>query len=911
MPNTSEDPSNAGRGVGEVICDELKRLFPGIETPTPPPTIGLGEDRTTKQARWDEFERTTQSTIDNLPEPLSALCLSGGGIRSAAFALGALQALARCGALEHFHYLSTVSGGGYIGGWLTAWRHHAKSDAKVFAGLDQLRRTGQEAAEIAGIRADSNYLTPRLGLLSPDTWAVVALTVRNLVLNWLVFGPLFLGLLFIPLFSDALLVSLRAKYCPAPHCLQPPPLGVLFAWIGAAFALFASIVAFVGRLRMTNKWLTTGRFIRLALIPATIASACFTLAAAVGVNAGPGSGVIDWRWILGGAALYVVAWMAARLIVFFHQKTTAGCAALELVAAALTGAVVGAILLVGVDFATLVDSKGLVVFGVLWTLMSILVGDIVYVAVSSFLPRSDMDREWLARASGLCMATAISWSIIAGIDLHGPWLLKWSLYSAWTLFGTVTITGAFGFITLIIGSSGKTAALPGQAKSGLLSLNNLVTVASVVFAICLVAVLSAIDAKLRDVLTDVFKVKNAPWMKLLPLNGAGLVELGTATILIAVAFGASCLVNINRFTLHGIYRNRLVRAFLGSARAGAGKPRSPDPFTSFDSDDNPRMFEVRPEPKDSARLLHVINMTLNVVSTKKLAWQERKAEVFTVTDMACGNPIVGYRRTEHYGGRHGLSLGTAMAVSGAAVSPNMGYHSSAIVSFLLMLFNVRLGWWLGNPARAQYRKKGPQPGLVPALMELAGATTDDRKWIYLSDGGHFENLGLYEMVRRRCRFIVVSDAGADAEGAFEDFGNAVRKIFIDQGVGIEFERFEIHPRQEPPAAGAYCAIGTITYPGSSKLGWLLYIKPGYHGDERLDIRSYAMAHRDFPHESTLDQWYSESQFEAYRALGAHVLETICNGGAIDLTKPIHKVSSLQELRLRANRYMERQTGMGG
>ena len=95
--------------------------------------------------------------------PLAALCLSGGGIRSATFALGVLQGLARFGLLQHFHYLSTVSGGGYIGSWLTAWRHHAGSDAAVFAGLDRFTSaTGKEAPEIAGLRANSNYLTPKL-----------------------------------------------------------------------------------------------------------------------------------------------------------------------------------------------------------------------------------------------------------------------------------------------------------------------------------------------------------------------------------------------------------------------------------------------------------------------------------------------------------------------------------------------------------------------------------------------------------------------------------------------------------------------------------------------------------------------------------------------------------------------------
>jgi hypothetical protein len=220
-----------------------------------------------------------------------------------------------------------------------------------------------------------------------------------------------------------------------------------------------------------------------------------------------------------------------------------------------------------------------------------------------------------------------------------------------------------------------------------------------------------------------------------------------------------------------------------------------------------------------------------------------------------------------------------MAISGAAVSPNQGYNSSPLIGFLLMLFNVRLGWWLGSPKTSAYPLEGPRLSLSPALRELAGDTTDDSQWIYLSDGGHFENLGLYEMVRRRCRAIVVSDAGCDPTCSFEDLGNAVRKIYIDFGVSIEFERLEIQPRQTPPAPGLRFAIGTIKYPGSTRLGWLLYLKPTYQGTERADVRSYATGHPTFPHESTTDQWFSESQLESYRALGASITEYICSGGA--------------------------------
>ena len=117
-----------------------------------------------------------------------------------------------------------------------------------------------------------------------------------------------------------------------------------------------------------------------------------------------------------------------------------------------------------------------------------------------------------------------------------------------------------------------------------------------------------------------------------------------------------------------------------------------------------------------------MNMALNVVASTNLAWQERKAEPFVMTPLACGNPFVNFIPTRFYGGpRDGVTLGTAMAIYGAAVSPNQGYHSSPIIGLLLSLFNVRLGWWLGNPRTGPkiYRREGPLLSIRPALDELA------------------------------------------------------------------------------------------------------------------------------------------------------------------------------------------------
>jgi len=209
-------------------------------------------------------------------------------------------------------------------------------------------------------------------------------------------------------------------------------------------------------------------------------------------------------------------------------------------------------------------------------------------------------------------------------------------------------------------------------------------------------------------------------------------------------------------------------------------------------------------------------------------------------------------------------------------------------------------------------------------MEALGWTDDKAEYVYLSDGGHFENLGLYEMVLRRCRRIVVSDAGCDPKCALEDLGNAIRKIRIDLGIPIRIRRqFHIYSRN-PNSASKYCARATIEYgavDGSHvENGELLYIKPAIGGNEPKDVFNYKELSLLFPHEPTSDQWFSESQFESYRVLGEHILTTTWKGNdkakraaeedeltatstAIDLGK-LKNAAPLEYLFKAAERYLE-------
>jgi hypothetical protein len=364
--------------------------------------------------------------------------------------------------------------------------------------------------------------------------------------------------------------------------------------------------------------------------------------------------------------------------------------------------------------------------------------------------------------------------------------------------------------------------------------------------------------------------------------------LSLALLLLLAGVVMARLVNANKFSLHGVYRERLIRAYLGASNSD----RKENPFTGFDENDNIKMRDLWVHEKFRGRLMPVVNIALNLVSGEKLAWQERKAQSFTVTPLHCGSsamqpgyrPMVGPDGTV-YGGPKGISLGTAITISGAAASPNMGYHSSPLVTFILTLLNVRLGAWLGNPGKAgdhTFRLGYPESSARPIIDEAFGLTNDSSPYVYLSDGGHFENLGLYEMVLRRCHYIVVSDAGEDPQCSFADLGEAVRKIRIDFGISIEFDEINIFPRGDDLAGnqkGRNCAIGRICYSmldgPNAPDGILIYIKPACYGDEPRDIYEYFKTNKTFPHESTADQFFSESQFESYRMLGAYTMEKLC------------------------------------
>ncbi|MBE5317250.1 MAG: patatin-like phospholipase family protein [Xanthomonadales bacterium] len=365
-------------------------------------------------------------------------------------------------------------------------------------------------------------------------------------------------------------------------------------------------------------------------------------------------------------------------------------------------------------------------------------------------------------------------------------------------------------------------------------------------------------------------------------------------VLIVLSVLTAFLTGANTYSLQAMYANRLVRAYLGASNFGR---REVDPQLRFDDSDDMPLSHLR-----GARPKLVINAALNHTQAEAhvLAWQQRKASSFTFDPNAAEFEALAP-----------ATLGQAISISGAAVSPSMGYHSSPAVSAVLALFNLRLGRWVPRPHAPETsehenwwrRFKGVLRCLIDPwcllLKEFLSKVGSRGRFIYLSDGGHFENLGIYSMLQRRCRYILAVDAGADLGYEFADLDNLIRKARVDLGVEIEISNAENCIQWIREGRLRYLHV-RIRYPKDSdparvgpSEGELVLLKPVLCGDEPFDVRRYAetVAKRSsrFPQQSTADQFFDESQFESYRILGRHTVQKVFGADGDWPSSPVRPV----------------------
>jgi len=970
-----------------------------------------------------------KSDNDYETAPLTGLALSGGGIRSATFNLGVIQALAELRLLRRFDYLSTVSGGGYIGSWLSSWMaSHGQTDGSeppedqgrwsvIVAKFTVLfkSRPDQEDAEItiidvekaiapegehgpvlaAGLqeppplrhlRSYTDYLKPHGGLFSLDAVTAFTTWLRNTLLNQLILVAFFGMLLLLPLITGWLVNFLGWSVDKE---------FAAYAWLRVvSVVLLAVAIAFIN-LNLVFKpaatgsatvdehglpWYSSSRSVIWLIISPLTACAfliSLTLPGLGTLVSKPGGGgrfiaeswseLIHpfvgiqvsggiWVWLtttpVGFLALILTANLMAFLIsmwlkygqMAFKKADRRDSSMLIFSAVFFAAAVAGAALLPFIakfmitipDFGDTWRTNAIlartILCGTPLIMLAFVAATFVYVGLMG-REFDEHQREWWSRLIALITFVAVAWFLLFGLSLWGPMIVEMFKLG---FSATITWLGASGIGVLLA----KNITTVGERKNG----NGLIARLVVriipyifILGLCLV-VIYWLNITLLNLLgynstsVNVAGFFREPYThRLAELQGllnkeSGVLwaALGILGLIVGVL---TWRVDINVFSFHGFYRNRLTRAYLAAGLPPGVRDTGRLPLTGMNDRDSPKLTKLQKRP------YHILNTAINITSSKHLSWQERKAASFFFSKRYCGYWLPGstyyenycktrdYLSTTKYGRttRHGwISLNVPMTISGAAVSPNAGYHTSPALAFLMTVFNVRLGWWMQNSASMKnWSTPGPIGGLEYLLSELIGSVDESKDFIYLSDGGHFENLGIYELVHRKCKFILACDAGADPNYEFEDLGNVIRKCYIDQGVVLDIDVSAIRPQTEksPDARSkSQFAIGYIFYPKEEKNpgtqnndsqndekrmeydeepGVLLYIKSSMSNREATDIEQYKAAHKDFPHDPTTNQFFTESQFESYRKLGY----TLCRRAFSGLNNAKSKLrAGLEEVR---------------
>jgi len=477
---------------------------------------------------------------------------------------------------------------------------------------------------------------------------------------------------------------------------------------------------------------------------------------------------------------------------------------------------------------------------------------------------------WLLAAGGFCGLTAVL-MILYGVALRfGAGARAGSVLLAWG--AGLTILSLAGFfvergyslfsdpLSLHWSVSGVTAAavVAGPAIVRYLPIFQTPAIKKTVLKIALltagivVPLLALACFYLLRVLGTHIQDPTAPAWNPLHYDGAHIL----GCVAVGCGLFALFLLNVNLTGPHKLYRDQLAKTFVQDSVGDADLPLS-----LINS--------------EHGAPYHLVNATINLPSSTSAVLRDRKGDFFLFSKCWSGAPAVGYvpTRTWKTNGQE-VDLATAMAISGAAASPQMGLGSIPSLSALLTLLNIRLGFWIADPGRWVV---GP-PGFLCLLREMTAAGMSEKQaWLNLSDGGHIENMGVYELLRRRCKFIVCVDGEADPQSTFEGQMTLVRHAQIDFGVRIEPRLEEIRPDPQSRYSRTHSQLFRIHYPEAedgrpAAIGLMLYLKLSLTGDEAELLKRYRTIHPDFPHQSTLDQFYDEEQFEAYRQLGVHVTE---------------------------------------
>ncbi len=776
------------RGEVELELESRADTNPNSESDPAPASSGSlsPQDQADIRSDGEPILRPT------LRSGLAGLALSGGGIRSASFCLGALQALDKACVLKKIDYLSTVSGGGYIGTSLSAAMSRSKGDFPFTSSLTQ-----DEPYPVQHVRNHSNYLFPQ-GII--NIFYNVAIYLRGLLANALLILPWLLVLAAITIFfkpdSESLHISLSGTTLPeafnADHFGLSLIVLYLFVLLLLVWALWRSLEISGWAAEIGSPWTLVSALVLIVLIVIAFCELQPLVLDGIFRSANRQGGILASfaTWLQGLAAL-LAPFSAA--VAFFSRHIG------RLLRQGNERPNVGALASRAAGRAAVYIAGAAIPF-LLW---------MAYLYLC-FAGIKDLDPDY------------VNWS---GSYYHAPLWLS-DILQHW--FGYKTPIGWFYLVTGI--------------------------------------------------------------------------ELFLLSLFLAP----------NANSPHRLYRDRLSKAFLfdptiiEARRSGPGSKLQSAPLSDPAAFERLKYGNFELAPLDRFKLseiscvdtpFHLINTALNIQGSKYANRRGRNADFFVFSPKFIGSGATQYVRTEEFEDAvKELDLATAMAVSGAAASSNMGASSIKALTPTLAILNVRLGYWVANPRQLAKDRK---PSSVFAsvfdqfyfLQELLGLMRETSNTIYLTDGGHIENLGIYELLRRRCQLIIAVDAEADPEMSFRSLVALQRYARIDLGVLIDLPWAEIRDATRaaseeiartgglPPNAaahGPHCAVGEIGYPLGRK-GILIYVKSSITGDENDYIVDYKRRFPTYPHETTADQLFSEEQFEVYRALGFHAVTEVFSG----------------------------------
>ncbi len=798
--------------------------------------------------------------------PLAGLALSGGGIRSATFSLGVMQALARHRLLRRFDYLSTVSGGGYAGAFLGRLytrppetlagalpkSMQPKPGEKLPADLVEQILAEPRSKPLGFLRENGRYLSPNG---AGDLLLAGAVVLRNTVSIHVVLAALVLTL-FLAAHGARVLLR-RAGVFPFPPAFE----GVLWSdWLAVPALVFLFLSVPIGWAYWLGQRGTSGaRWIRRP-----VAGGWFVLAAALALlladRTRPGLAPSASVPILGSIAL-----IAAVALLFAGTGPPADdLARNNRLSRQLKGTLIAVL---GTLAFALLDTLGA-------TLYSSLAADRFDIVRTFGAARSALGASGLAAlaAFGRKLATLLS----ERAEKKRPALP--AAAAAWAASLALVLALLVGFSALSYGVASGFGTLSPSPGAG--------TVYAWVFPLGIALTLlfgrtlpflnqSSLQALYGARLARAYLGASNPerWKgrgenvtEPLPGDGIGLDDYRPE-----LAGGPLHLVNVTlnetvagKSQVEQHDRKGLAMA-IGPLSVAAGK----------------RSHALR-VPDPSGRL-----------ALRPLEASRSEYAIFTPPE---GDLLFAER----------LPLETWVSLSGAAFSTGLGSRTSFGLSLLCGVFNVRLGYWWDSGIDPDARAGRTMPTwagrahlllekLIPVQMHLLDEFLarfpgpNSRRW-YLSDGGHFENTACYELIRRRLPVVVLCDDGADPEDQFGDLANLVRKARIDFRTEITFlteADFADEPegrffgslgelRREGPEglAKKHAALARIRYPDGG-VGILVVLKPSLAGDEPLDLLAYQAEHEAFPQEPTSDQFFDEAQWESYRKLGDVIGERFC------------------------------------